>query len=94
MAYSIAQVAEKTGLSVYTLRYYDKEGLLPFIQRTERGNRSFTDEDLEWIGLINCLERYGDVGETNPRFLPPSAYREMKRWRSAGRSLLSKESGF
>ena len=32
---------------------------MPFVQRTERGNRAFTDEDLEWIGLINCLKGTG-----------------------------------
>lgn len=45
--YTIKEVSEKTGLSIYTLRYYDKEGLLPFVERSESGIRQFTDADLE-----------------------------------------------
>lgn len=33
MGYSIGQVAQKTGLSTHTLRYYEKEGLLPFVKK-------------------------------------------------------------
>ena len=39
MEYTIKQVSEKTNLSIYTLRYYDKEGLLPLIKRSESGIR-------------------------------------------------------
>ncbi|WP_099467715.1 MerR family transcriptional regulator [Konateibacter massiliensis] len=59
MEYTIKQVSEKTSLSIYTIRYYDKEGLLPLIKRTESGNRKFTDNDMEWIGLICCLKNSG-----------------------------------
>lgn len=56
MPYSIGEVAKKTGLSVSTLRYYDNEGLLPFVNRTKNGLRNFTDNDLEWIKIIECLK--------------------------------------
>jgi len=59
MNYSIGEVAEKIGLTAHTLRYYDKEGLLPFIDRTETGLRSFKDTDFEWLELINCLKNTG-----------------------------------
>lgn len=59
MAYTTRQAAEKTGLSVYTLRYYDKEGLLPFITRDSLGNRLFTDKDMEWLEVICCLKNTG-----------------------------------
>lgn len=59
MEYTIKQVAEKTNLSIYTLRYYDKEGLLPFIKRNESGIRKFTDSDIQWINLICCLKNSG-----------------------------------
>lgn len=58
MTYTISQVAEKTNLSVYTIRYYDKEGLLPFVDR-ENGVRVFHDQDVEWIDLICCLKHTG-----------------------------------
>jgi len=59
MAYSIGQVAEKTGLSSYTLRYYDKEGLMPFVHRGNGGRREFTDSDMDFIDLISCLKETG-----------------------------------
>lgn len=59
MSYTIKQAAEKVNLTVHTLRYYDKEGLLPFVSRDRAGNRIFTDGDLDWLGLICCLKNTG-----------------------------------
>jgi DNA-binding transcriptional MerR regulator len=59
MGYSIAEVAEKTNLTAYTLRYYEKEGLLPFVDRSDSGIRNFQDKDLEWLELICCLKNTG-----------------------------------
>ncbi|KRK98492.1 transcription regulator [Secundilactobacillus odoratitofui DSM 19909 = JCM 15043] len=59
MPYSIGQVAEKTGLSTYTLRYYDREGLMPFVGRNAAGRREFTDDNLDFIDLITCLKATG-----------------------------------
>jgi DNA-binding transcriptional MerR regulator len=55
--YTIGQAAEETGLSIHTLRYYEKEGLLPNIKRSESGIRLFEDEDIQWIKLLQCLRR-------------------------------------
>ena len=41
MTYTIGDIAQKIGLTPSTLRYYDKEGLLPFVDRTESGIRRF-----------------------------------------------------
>ncbi|MFC6177526.1 MerR family transcriptional regulator [Companilactobacillus huachuanensis] len=59
MAYSIGEVAEKTGLSSYTLRYYDKEGLMPFVHRGNGGRREFTEDDMDFVDLISCLKETG-----------------------------------
>lgn len=59
MTLSIGQVAEKTGLSPYTLRYYEKEGLLPFVSRNRSGIREFKEEDMEWLSVITCLKNVG-----------------------------------
>ncbi len=59
MGYSIAEVAEKTHLTAHTLRYYEKEGLLPFVDRSNSGNRDFKDKDLDWLELICCLKNTG-----------------------------------
>lgn len=59
MTYTIKQAAEKMNVTAHTLRYYDKEGLLPFVSRDKSGNRVFTEGDLEWLGLISCLKHTG-----------------------------------
>lgn len=59
MSYSIGQVADKTGLSAFTLRYYEREGLLPFIKRNSSGRREFSDADLDFVDLITCLKDTG-----------------------------------
>ncbi|AZN42398.1 MerR family transcriptional regulator [Paenibacillus albus] len=59
MNYTINEVAQKFGLTAHTLRYYDKEGLLPFVERTKSGNRSFTEADVNWVALICCLKDTG-----------------------------------
>lgn len=59
MAYTVAQAAEKTGISAHTLRFYAKEGLLPFVQRSAGGIRQFTQTDMEWLALIQCLKNTG-----------------------------------
>ena len=59
MEYSIKQVSERTHLKAHVLRYYEKEGLLPFIQRSKNGIRRYSEDDLEWLGLICCLKNTG-----------------------------------
>ncbi|MCD7844668.1 MAG: MerR family transcriptional regulator [Oscillospiraceae bacterium] len=56
--YTIGQVSELTGLPVSTLRYYDKQGLFPHIQRSG-GKRQFGEEELETLRVIECLKRSG-----------------------------------
>lgn len=58
MEYTIGQVAKLTGLSISTIRYYDKEGLLNVINR-KSGIRSFNDKDLNTIRVIECLKNSG-----------------------------------
>ncbi|MBP3542217.1 MAG: MerR family transcriptional regulator [Clostridia bacterium] len=59
MSYSIKAAAEKFGLTPNTLRFYEKEGLLPHVERSQSGIRRYTDEDLEWLSLICCLKNTG-----------------------------------
>ena len=56
--YSIGQVSEMFGLPVSTLRYYDKEGLFPDIQRVS-GIRKFSENELEALRVIDCLKKSG-----------------------------------
>ena len=64
--YTIGQVATMTGLSVSTLRYYDKEGLLPFVDRSPGGMRMFQEKDYEWLQIIGCLKKDRDAAEEHP----------------------------
>ena len=59
MSYSIKEVSQKVGLSIYTLRFYDKQGLLHFVARNDAGYREFTDGDLNLIHTICCLKETG-----------------------------------
>ncbi|MFD2614824.1 MerR family transcriptional regulator [Paenibacillus gansuensis] len=59
MGISIKEASETLGIPSHTIRYYDKEGLLPFIQRDANGNRIFEDKDLEWINLMTCFRVTG-----------------------------------
>ena len=53
--YSAKEAAEMTGLTTATLRYYEKEQLLPAIERTEQRYRQYSDTDIEWINMVQCL---------------------------------------
>ncbi len=59
MGYTIKQVSERTNLSAHVLRFYEKEGLLSNINRSKSGIRSYSEDDLEWLGLICCLKNTG-----------------------------------
>lgn len=57
--YSPREVADKTGFSLDTLRYYEKVGLLSDVDRTAGGRRVFSDDDLGWLALLRCLRDTG-----------------------------------
>lgn len=54
--YGIKQVSKCTGLTASALRYYDKLGLMPQLNRDKAGRRCFTQQDICWIQLICCLK--------------------------------------
>ena len=56
---TIAEVSEKYQISADTLRYYEKEGLIPYISRTEGGVRNYTEEDCARIGFVKCMRSAG-----------------------------------
>ena len=59
MLYTVGEMAKLLGIPTSTLRYYDKEGLLPFVERSEGGIRVFKDNDYEWLKIIDCLKKTG-----------------------------------
>lgn len=56
--YTIGQVSKKFGLPISTLRYYDKEGLFPNMQRIS-GIRKFDEKEIEALRIIECLKKSG-----------------------------------
>ncbi len=56
--YTIGQVSEMFDLPVSTLRYYDKEGLFPNMERSS-GIRQFGEKELEALRVIECLKKSG-----------------------------------
>ncbi len=58
MSYTISEAAEKIGIPPSTIRYYDKEGLIPSIKR-KNGIRIFEEDDLRLMGLLTCLKNTG-----------------------------------
>ena len=59
MIYTVSEMAKLLNIAPSTLRYYDREGLLPFVQRSKGGIRVFTDEDFRWLKMISCLKSAG-----------------------------------
>lgn len=59
MIYTVGEMAKKIGVAPSTLRYYDKEGLLPFVERSGGGIRMFKEDDLDWLSIIECLKKTG-----------------------------------
>lgn len=56
---TIKEVVEVTAIAASTLRYYEKEGLLPHVKRNENGNRLYDEEDLSWIQFVTALRATG-----------------------------------
>lgn len=59
MVYTVGETAKMLGIAPSALRHYDREGLLPFVERSSGGTRMFQQKDLEWLSLIQCLKKAG-----------------------------------
>ncbi|GHF34546.1 MerR family transcriptional regulator [Streptomyces mashuensis] len=57
--YTISEVAEYTGLTAHTLRWYERIGLMPHVDRSHTGRRCYTDRDLDWLDLVARLRLTG-----------------------------------
>lgn len=56
---TIAEVSRKYNLSADTLRYYERIGLLPTVNKNSSGNRDYTEEDCRWVQFIKCMRSAG-----------------------------------
>lgn len=59
MVYTVGEIAKLLDVPASTLRYYDKEGLLPFVERSPGGIRMFQESDVEWLQVIGCMKKAG-----------------------------------
>jgi DNA-binding transcriptional MerR regulator len=80
MTYTVSQIAEKMGITVYTLHYYDKEGLFPFVERNRNGARVFKDSDFRWLDTIVTLKNTG---------MPIKEIRQYIEWAMEGDSTMT-----
>ncbi len=92
--FSIQQVAEQTGLSIDTLRYYERIGLIEPVRRAENGHRRYGPQDMAWLQLLMRLRetgmpiaqmlrfaqlrRQGDATATERRLLLEAHQRELQ----------------
>ena len=67
MIYTVGEMAQKLGVPASTLRYYDKEGLLPFVERSSGGIRMFRENDFEWLQVIRCMKKAGITPDTTKK---------------------------
>ncbi|MFG3257818.1 MerR family transcriptional regulator [Streptomyces sp. NPDC048172] len=57
--YTISEVAAISGLSAHTLRWYERIGLMPHVDRSHTGQRRFSNKDLDWLRLVGKLRLTG-----------------------------------
>lgn len=56
---TIKEISEKTGITPYTLRFYEREGILPSVKRDSSGNRLYDEESMDWLNFILALRATG-----------------------------------
>ena len=56
---TIAKVSKQYNISADTLRYYERIGLIPPVNRNKNGIRDYTDEDCKWVDFIKCMRSAG-----------------------------------
>ncbi|MEU9302811.1 MerR family transcriptional regulator [Streptomyces sp. NPDC048269] len=57
--YTISEVEARTGLTQHTLRWYERIGLMPHVDRSHSGQRRFSDADLHWLAFVGKLRATG-----------------------------------
>ena len=81
MFYTIGQISKQTGIPISTLRYYDREGMFPSMERSSGGIRVFSDHEIGVLRIIECLKKSG---------LPIKEIKEFLAWCEEGDASLQK----
>ena len=95
MMYTIGQVSKMFNLPISTLRYYDKEGLFPNMERTS-GIRKFSDKEIDALYVIECLKKSGMEIKQIKQFMQwcvegPSTYGKRKELFETRKEALEEE---
>lgn len=56
---TIAEVSRMYDISADTLRYYEKEGLIPPVERDSAGRRNYSEIDCNWVSFVKCMRKAG-----------------------------------
>jgi Predicted transcriptional regulators len=83
VTYSIGEVAEMFGLSVPTIRYYDKEGLIPNLNKNAAGVRRFNEDNVSTLKIVECLKNAG---------MPIKDIKQFVQWTLQGDKTLNERS--
>ena len=67
--YTIKEVSEKTGVSEHTLRFWAKSGFFPFVKRNQNNIRQFSEDDLGWVRIVQCLRKVGIENKSIKRYI-------------------------
>ena len=67
---NITEVSKKYDLSPYTLRYYERIGVLPNVTRTKKNIRDYSEKDCRWVEFIKCMRNVGMPIEVLIEYLP------------------------
>ncbi|RKL66232.1 MerR family transcriptional regulator [Salipaludibacillus neizhouensis] len=59
MSFTVKEVSKITDVTPYTLRFYEKEGVLPYVKRDKNGFRTYSQGDIEWIECVQVLRSTG-----------------------------------
>ncbi len=86
---TIAEVSKKYGLTADTLRYYERIGLLPAVNRNKSGNRDYSETDCGWIEFIKCMREAGLSIETLSEYI--TLFRQGNETLKARENLLIRE---
>jgi len=86
---TISEISKKCNVSPDTLRYYEKVGLLSYVNRTSGGIRNYTEQDCAQVEFVKCMRSAGLSIEVLQKYF--ELFKRGKRTLKARRDLLAKE---
>ena len=86
---TIAQVSQKYGVSADTLRYYERIGLIPAVNRNESGIRDYTETDCNWVNFAKCMRAAGISVESLIEYV--ALFQQGDKTRAARKEILIEE---